>query len=51
MTEDMPLKPGWNGEPGAPKDAPPENVVADDDGKPTWTDGPYGPEWLTETES
>jgi hypothetical protein len=48
MTEEMPLKPGWNGEPGAPKDAPPDNVVADEDGNPRWTGGPYGPEWVTE---
>ena len=51
MNDEMPLKPGWNGEPGAPKDQPPENVVTDDDGHPKWTDGPYGPEWQTEGES
>ena len=40
MIDEMPLKPGWNGEPGAPKDQPPENVVRDDDGHPN---GPMVP--------
>ena len=48
MTDNqMPLKPGWNGEPGAPKDPPPEDVVIGEDGRPKWTEGPHGPEWLT----
>ena len=50
MVDDMPLKPGWNGVPGAPKDRPPDDVITDDDGNPRWTDGPHGPVWLTEIE-
>jgi hypothetical protein len=49
-TEDepeMPLKPGWGGEPGAPKHGPPSDVVNDDDGNPRWIGGPAGAEWVT----
>jgi hypothetical protein len=37
---------GWNDEPGAPKEPPPDNVMTSEAGEPMGIDGPDGPEWV-----
>ena len=51
MTEDNEQEqdPGWDGEPGAPKEPPPDDVVTgtvDGEERPMWNLGANGPEWV-----